>query len=444
MHIVFRRLRSASLLLIAITFVLSAGCAHAPAKGAKGRGEVPAAGQPRWWKGNIHTHSLWSDGDQYPEMVADWYKQHGYQFLALTDHNTLTEGTKWIEVNKASGGTKSLDACRRRFGPDWIEAREENGKTKVRLKTLKEIQSALEQAERFCLIPGEEISARFEDDPVHLNVINARDVIKPQKGKTMVETIQKNVDAVLSQRTATSRPMLVQLNHPNFGRKMTAEAIAGVRGLRFFEVYNGHPDVRNAGDDLYAATDRIWDIVLTLRLGRPDGEVIYGTATDDAHDFLTSGIKDAGPGRGWIVVRAARLSPEAIVAAMEAGEFYASTGVRISSVQFDGKRVRLTIDGEPGVTYTTQFIGTCRGYDPTSEVVVAKDRQGKPIEITRRYSKDVGKVLAEVKGTEPSYKLKGDELYVRAKVISSKKKEPAQTVSETEAAWIQPVVPKKG
>ena len=31
----------------------------------------------RWWKGNLHTHSLWSDGDDFPEMIAEWYKQHG-------------------------------------------------------------------------------------------------------------------------------------------------------------------------------------------------------------------------------------------------------------------------------------------------------------------------------------------------------------------------------
>ena len=35
----------------------------------------------RWWKGNLHDHTLWSDGDDYPEMVAAWYKDHGYHFL---------------------------------------------------------------------------------------------------------------------------------------------------------------------------------------------------------------------------------------------------------------------------------------------------------------------------------------------------------------------------
>ncbi len=24
----------------------------------------------RWWKGNLHTHSLWSDGNDYPERIA--------------------------------------------------------------------------------------------------------------------------------------------------------------------------------------------------------------------------------------------------------------------------------------------------------------------------------------------------------------------------------------
>ena len=31
-----------------------------------------AADAPQWWKGNLHTHSLWSDGDDYPEMITAW------------------------------------------------------------------------------------------------------------------------------------------------------------------------------------------------------------------------------------------------------------------------------------------------------------------------------------------------------------------------------------
>ncbi len=51
-----------------------------------------------WLKGNTHTHSLWSDGNDFPEMIADWYKERGYNFLVLSDHNTLSRGERWMSV----------------------------------------------------------------------------------------------------------------------------------------------------------------------------------------------------------------------------------------------------------------------------------------------------------------------------------------------------------
>jgi hypothetical protein len=42
-----------------------------------------ATAPKHWFKGNLHTHSLWSDGNDFPEMIASWYRDNGYQFLAL-------------------------------------------------------------------------------------------------------------------------------------------------------------------------------------------------------------------------------------------------------------------------------------------------------------------------------------------------------------------------
>ena len=44
----------------------------------------------QWYKGNIHTHTTESDGDEDPHKVASWYRRHGYDFLVLSDHNHLT------------------------------------------------------------------------------------------------------------------------------------------------------------------------------------------------------------------------------------------------------------------------------------------------------------------------------------------------------------------
>ena len=60
----------------------------------------------RWWKGNTHTHTLWSDGDAAPEFVVNWYKEHGYDFLALTDHNIMATIDRWIATGE---GTRITD-----------------------------------------------------------------------------------------------------------------------------------------------------------------------------------------------------------------------------------------------------------------------------------------------------------------------------------------------
>ena len=58
--------------------------------------------QKSWLKGNLHTHTTNSDGDESPEHVAEWYHEHGYDWLCLSDHNHLTilegsaaEKAKW-------------------------------------------------------------------------------------------------------------------------------------------------------------------------------------------------------------------------------------------------------------------------------------------------------------------------------------------------------------
>jgi len=52
----------------------------------------------RWWKGNTHTHTLWSDGDAPPEHVIRWYVENDYDFLVLSDHNVMQQGERWFAV----------------------------------------------------------------------------------------------------------------------------------------------------------------------------------------------------------------------------------------------------------------------------------------------------------------------------------------------------------
>ena len=145
----------------------------------------------------------------------------------------------------------------------------------------------------------------------------------------------------------------------------------------------------------------MWDITLSA------GNRIYGIAVDDAHVFKVFGPEHSNPGRGWVNVKARKLSVDAVLEGIAKGRFYSSTGVVLDDVEWLPNVLRIDIvpgenDGRtqwPRPKCTTDFIGAD------------------------------GKLLERSFSNNPSYTLRPGELYVRAKVTSS----------NGEMAWVQPV-----
>lgn len=399
---------------------------------------VLRADSPRYWRGNIHTHSLWSDGDDFPEMIADWYKTHGYHFLALSDHNLLAEGECWIDADDSKGiRAPAVRMYRARFGDFWVERRAGTKHPQVRLKPLAEFRSLLEEPGRFLMIPAEEITHRFAKARSPQRTEPARRPRANRRRKHRRDDRSQSSGcgrAGSTQRTPDARCR--QSSQLWLGR---AEDIARVADTRFLEVFNAHPSVRNYGDAIHPSCERIWDIVLALRLGKLHLPVVYGLATDDAHGYHAFGVGKVNPGRGWLMIQAPHLSGEAIVRALEAGQFYATTGVTLRDVRRDGDRLLLSIQAEAGVTYRTQFIATMRDAALTSEP--RRDRDGRTLPVSRVYSAEVGKVVAKTDALEPAYRLTGQELYVRAKVISTRLHPNPFQKGGVEVAWTQPILP---
>jgi hypothetical protein len=403
------------------------------------------AAEPQWFKGNTHAHSLWSDGDDFPEMITDWYVKNGYAFLGLSDHNTLARGERWlnqeaVEKKRKGLGRKVIDKYRDRFGADWVQTRVGEGdKPEVRLRTFEEYRTLFEKPGAFMLIETEEVSAGMAKVPVHINAVNVAEAIQPIKDlATVKDVLRANMQAIAEHALKHGRPVLAHLNHPNFRWALTAEDLAHVVEDKFFEVFNGHPMVYNDGlpDRAESSMDRIWDVANTIRIAELKAAPLYGLGTDDSHNYHGG---DVSPGRGWVMVRAEKLEPNAIVEAMQRGDFYASSGVTLKEVRFDkdSKTLQIEIAAEEGVTYTTQFLGTRKGYDRAVEKVPTPEGDNVPFRL--RYSKDVGAVLASSDSLMPSYTLKGDELYVRAVITSSATpKNPIEPGQKTKA-WTQPV-----
>ena len=116
------------------------------------------------------------------------------------------------------------------------------------------------------------------------------------------------------------------------------------------------------------------------------------------------------------MVEATHLSAESIIKAMESGGFYASTGVKIKSIEIGQTFYRIEIEPEGETSFITQIIGTIKKDIPTLEDF--DSRKGTP-----KNDSLIGRDLAVKQGVKVQYDFNGDELYVRAKVISSKKEE---------------------
>jgi hypothetical protein len=281
-----------------------------------------------WLKGNLHTHTAQSDGDSTPAEMAAWYRDHGYDFLVITDHDKITK----------------LDAP-----PGLV------------------------------LVAGEEVTDRLPKKPLHVNAIGVGRVVAPQGGKTPVDVLQRNIDAV---RAAGGVPLV---NHPNFGWAFGADELQQLRNFTLLEIASGHPYVNAQGPP---PVEAMWDALLTK------GRRVYGVAVDDSHHLKRPwDIDVALPGKAWVVVRAER-DAKSIVAALERGDFYASTGVELEEVS----ATRVKVREKNGAHYRIRFIGSG------------------------------GRVLHESVGASASYTARGDEGYVRIKVIDSNGR----------MAWTQP------
>ncbi len=411
-------------LLLPVAAGLAAGLLSAVFSSCATGGSGPYRDAPteaRWWKGNTHTHTLWSDGDGAPELVTDWYASNGYDFLVLSDHNVFLDHDKWFAVKDGTRLTQDrVDQLQERFGKGSVELRARDGLTEMRLKTLPELKQRFEQPGRFLLIPGEEVTDEAEGRPVHLNGINLAGLVKPRGGATVAEAVQADLDAIAAHGREHGRTVLGHVNHPNFGWAFTVADLAQIRGERFFEVYNGHRGVRNHGDANHPSTEAMWDQANAIRQAELGLPPLYGLATDDAHEYHANGT--SVPGRGWVMVRAAELTPEAIVQAMKAGEYYASSGVTLEDVRADDAGMTVTVAAEQGLSYTTRFLGSRRHPDGRLEV---------------------GGVLAETTDNPARYAFAGDELSVRAVVTSSRLHPNPYAEGDHETAWVQPVVPPR-
>jgi hypothetical protein len=280
------------------------------------RGEpvTASAGKPSGFlMGQLHMHSGRSgDSETPPEVAARWYADRGFDFVFFTDHNVVTDTPDLPGMLTLPGMelTQNLRTCSPPRGAP-------------------------------CLL---HVTALFVDPG--LGAVSFAQASSLDRGALY----GRAVDLVHGWGA------LSMLNHPNFADAADLEVVLALaeRGTFLLEVENRAVDSRNEGGAGRPSTEQLWDDALTR------GARVFAVATDDAHHYDDAGaVRARGEiayvgHRGWVMVRATR-SPASIRRALEAGDFYATTGLVLDRVEWRGRRLGVRALGEQ---VTFEVVGT--------------------------------------------------------------------------------------
>lgn len=220
-------------------------------------------------KGALHVHTTRSDGQTTPEETIRLHHEHGYRFMALTDHNIINH------VNHANVPMTILAGIERDFG---LPGRAQNKPHCVHVVGLG--------------IPGDPAIPAQDARPAWAG-----------RGETGLDA-QPMIDEMhrWNMRTFYAHPEWSGTTYRDFGSLTDNFAM---------EIWNSGCALDNDMDTNAA----YWDEALD------DGKQLFGVAVDDGH-WIGHHCK------GWVMV-SSEDDPASILSALEKGEFYASCGPEI-------------------------------------------------------------------------------------------------------------------
>ncbi len=233
-----------------------------------------------FFRGNLHTHSTVSDGALDPGEVCRRYGEAGYDFLCLSDHFV---GRYGYPVTDTTG----------------------------------------HRTNRFTTILGAEMhtGAMNNGEIWHILAVGLPPDFAPSGQEDTTVRAGGETGPDLAHRCAEAGAF-VAIAHPEWNGMTTGDARM-IEAADAVEIYN---------HGCHVESDRGYGVAVYDKL-LSEGRRLTACATDDAHFH--------GPDHfgGWVMVKAEANEPTALVSALKAGEYYASTGPELHDFRIEGDKV---------------------------------------------------------------------------------------------------------
>ena len=227
-----------------------------------------------WYKGNLHIHTTLSDGKLTPAKRVQAYKDRGYSFIAMTDHNLFASYPEYC-------------------------------------------------SDDFLVLPAtERNTSRFPGSYEHIHVVGVsrpavpEKVTRPQPLPFKEQGNETDWQNLLSDMKADDQ--IAVIAHPVWTR-MSIDRLLALSDYTGMEIYNTTCERTS----YTGRSDYIVDACLR------EGKKFFIFASDDCHEGENEMFG------GWICVKAPKLSHEDIIRQIGAGSFYASTGPQIYDFGMD-------------------------------------------------------------------------------------------------------------
>lgn len=251
------------------------------------------------YKANLHCHSTFSDGKLTVEQLKESYQKAGYSIVAFSDHDKFYTHNDLTDEHFLALNSFEADVS------DW---RDPSGHTR--------------RCYHFCCF------AKTDSESYH--------EVLPTPRYEDKAAVNAYIDALRKQG------FLIQYNHPNWSLQ-TAEDLRDIHGLWGIEVFNFSATI----DGIDGNQGFMYDVLLR------DGNRLFCTATDDNHNGFPFGHEQSDSFGGWIVIHAGSLDYPAIIAAMERGDFYTSTGPQIHELYIEDGKLHVSCSEARHILFTT-------------------------------------------------------------------------------------------